>query len=277
MDFYIDLNDPQKSSEHIEEFFDIAIERSKHRTEGVRINLRGEVKHVGHRFAVLAAETYKKLFDEFGERLEETATLAHTLFWMACYIEALFVEGLVNAGTLPDNEDTRIMADPEHLATFCGRARILEQMIYSQKNNETLDNRLKDGTVFFLCVAVHWINMADDLIGLLHRGEEKETVPKSVLCFLADGAEAIALARVITAQSEAFTSAGKNGADIRHAKHRQEKKVTKNWYIENRGRFKSLDQAAYYAFKEGVAPRTIRTIRDWIGEAEREMRSSGKP
>jgi len=78
-------------------------------------------------------------------------------------------------------------------------------------------------------------------------------------------------ARDEASASELLSRQGKRAADARHAENRQIAQVIKNWYLENRHKFKSMDAAAEEAMK--LEPISFRTARKYIGEAAKELRA----
>ncbi len=69
-------------------------------------------------------------------------------------------------------------------------------------------------------------------------------------------------------------SLGKKGADVRHASNRKRAEEIEAWWLDNRNRFTSLDQAAAQAAKKFSC--AFRTARDHIGRANKDLRSAGK-
>ena len=72
----------------------------------------------------------------------------------------------------------------------------------------------------------------------------------------------------------AAQSLGKKGADARHASNRKRAEEIEAWWLDNRNRFTSLDQAAAQAAKKFSC--AFRTARDHIGRASKDLRSAGK-
>jgi len=64
------------------------------------------------------------------------------------------------------------------------------------------------------------------------------------------------------------------GASARHAPNKQKAEELQAWWLANKGRFKSLDQAAEHASKKFNY--AFRTARDHIGRANKELRSASK-
>ena len=64
------------------------------------------------------------------------------------------------------------------------------------------------------------------------------------------------------------------GALARHAPNNQRAEEIKAWWLANKGRFKSFDQAAEHASKTFNC--AFRTARDHIGRANKELRSASK-
>lgn len=62
--------------------------------------------------------------------------------------------------------------------------------------------------------------------------------------------------------------------NVRHAENRKVKADAKGWWLGNRHRFKSMDAAAE-AMAGKIVHRGVRTVREWIGEWTRELRSTG--
>ncbi len=67
----------------------------------------------------------------------------------------------------------------------------------------------------------------------------------------------------------------KNGADARHAPNRKRAEEIRAWYLANKDRFASLDQAAERARDEFNC--SFRTAREHIGRAKKELLSAGRP
>lgn len=72
----------------------------------------------------------------------------------------------------------------------------------------------------------------------------------------------------------AVQSLAKKGADARHAPNRKRAEEIGAWWLSNKHRFTSLDQAAEQARK--VFNCAFRTARDHVGRANKELRSTGK-
>ncbi|WP_374481321.1 hypothetical protein [Zoogloea sp.] len=66
----------------------------------------------------------------------------------------------------------------------------------------------------------------------------------------------------------------KKGAAARHAPSNQKAEEIRSWWLTNRDRFKSLDQAAEHASKKFSC--AFRTAREHIGRENKELRSAGK-
>lgn len=72
-----------------------------------------------------------------------------------------------------------------------------------------------------------------------------------------------------------LSAAGRKAVNIRHAKNRERKAKIQAWYIENRSKFRSMEQAAQAAAK--IHSVTPRTAREHIGEASKNLRSTRRP
>lgn len=72
----------------------------------------------------------------------------------------------------------------------------------------------------------------------------------------------------------AASNLAKKGASARHAHSNKKAEELRAWWLDNRTRFKSLDQAAEEASEKFDC--AFRTARDHIGLANRELRSAGK-
>lgn len=66
----------------------------------------------------------------------------------------------------------------------------------------------------------------------------------------------------------------KKGASARHATSKQKAEELQAWWLANKDRFKSFDQAAEHASKRFNC--AFRTAREHIGRANKELRSAGR-
>lgn len=69
---------------------------------------------------------------------------------------------------------------------------------------------------------------------------------------------------------------GKQGAEARHAENRALRSYVERIYSERKADFKSMDAAAQ-AIAGKEVPVTFRTVRSWIGDYNKRLRSAGRP
>lgn len=132
---------------------------------------------------------------------------------------------------------------------------------------------IQDSSDLFRVQALAWFFKAAEL----HRNSDTKAFD-----LLFEVVKALQMARELRIWRDAEKEEGmlairnlaKEGAARAHAKHNQRAENIRAWWLENKNRFKSLDQAAERASREFSC--AFRTAREHIGRANKELRSAGK-
>ena len=94
--------------------------------------------------------------------------------------------------------------------------------------------------------------------------------------YLADGNYWMGVLKAIGTERNEMSERARKAADAKHAENRAAKADARAWYEAHRHEYPSLDSAAE-AISRTIVPMTFRTVRDWISQWEKELRSARKP